>query len=184
MVVLGPPEQLLSHSPAGHGRGGLRAGAAEAAAELLRAPGLPVQQGAAPSAPALPEQTAERPPEQPGPAGPAPAHPRPGRTQPRAPCATPGCPHGPLTQPGCAPLPGGDPEAGRGPEAAGRAGEAAAAVAGVEQEAARWWQGPGATGGRSRAGGSPGWPGCPQGDRGVPRASPPVSPRRRWSRAR
>lgn len=82
LVAVGPLQQLLSHSQTGHGRGGLRNGAAEAAAELLCAPGLSLDQAAAPSPPALAGQAAERPPQQPGRAGPAPAHPRPGRTHP------------------------------------------------------------------------------------------------------
>lgn len=56
----------------------------------------------------------------------------------------------------CFSSPGGAPQAGHGPEAAGRAGEAAAEVAGVEQEATGRWEGPGATRGRWRVGGPQG----------------------------
>uniref|UniRef100_A0A669QUZ7 Perilipin n=1 Tax=Phasianus colchicus TaxID=9054 RepID=A0A669QUZ7_PHACC len=58
---------------------------------------------------------------------------------------------------------GGASQARRGPEAAGRAGEAAAAVVGVEHQAAQWQQGVGATSSKQRAGGSPFLPRFPCG---------------------
>lgn len=97
--------------------------------------------------------------------GPSPSPPPPlGWGQPPTPCFSPAA--------------GGASQARRGPEAAGRAGEAAAAVVGVEHQAARRWQGVGATSSKQSGAG------------GVPRATPVslqcsphlLSPRRRWSR--